>query len=110
MDITKDLTMKQMTELPEFAPMRYAFIGAAGDWLSQIEENCTLEGMTRKHPTWYYGDIMYGLKKLSDVAKKEKQYVFPIYIHILSCTSKVVDRRSPLLDKVQQHCLNSIPR
>lgn len=97
MEITKHATLKEIREMPEFAPMHDAFVGAAVDWLSENGEDCTIEGLTQRYPTWYYGDILLGLERLGKVAESGAQYVFDIY-------SKEEIEQDPALGRVKLVC------
>ena len=78
MEITKDMTLRQIATLSEFAPMRGKFIASTmGDQMKEKYE-LTLLQLEEKHPTWNPMDILYGLNRLFAVAKSGKQYVFEL--------------------------------
>lgn len=79
MEITEKTTMKELAELPAFAPMKNAFVGTPGDWRNVFKDEWTFEDITKNSPTWYYGDIVYGVKRLYEVAESGEEYVFSLY-------------------------------
>ena len=79
MEFTAKTTMKELGETPEFAPMRNAFVGTTGDWRNVFKDEWTFEDITKNSPTWYYGDILFGVRRLYEVAKSGKDYVIPLY-------------------------------
>lgn len=78
MAITKEMTLRQITDLPEFEPMKGKFIACAmGDQMKD-KYDLTLPQLQEKMPTWYYGDILRGLNQLHEIAKRGNQYVFEL--------------------------------
>ena len=70
------MTIRQITALPEFAPMQGKFIACAmGDQMKD-KYDLTLPQLQEKNPTWNYADILYGLDRLYTLAYSGKQYVF----------------------------------
>ncbi len=79
MEITEKTTMRELTEIPAFAPMRNAFVGSAGDWRNVFKDEWSFEDITKNSPTWYYGDVLLGVRRLLEVAESGEEYVFDLY-------------------------------
>ncbi len=79
MFITEKTTMKELSEYAAFAPMRRAFVGSTGDWRNVFHDDWTFEDITRNSPTWYYGDILNGVKRLQQIAESGLEYVYSLY-------------------------------
>lgn len=78
MQITKDMTLREIIQCPEFAPMQGKFLSSAlGDQLKD-KYDLTLVQLQEKTPTWYHADILLGLNRLYDVAQQGNQYVFEL--------------------------------
>jgi acetyl esterase/lipase len=76
--ITKDMCLRQIAELPEFAPMRDQFIASrAGDSMHD-KYDLTLFELQEKNPTWFWKDLLFGIARLYTIATDRKQYVYNI--------------------------------
>ena len=79
MEINVNTTVQEIVDMPTFKPMRNAFVGAAGDWMTVIPGDTTIMQITQKSPTWHYGDILLGVQRLAEVADTGEEYVFDLY-------------------------------
>ena len=77
--IHSKMTIKQIRALPEFGPMRNAFIASATDFFGNGVEELTLEGLQEQHPTWNAADIVFGLNHQLQIARQGKPYVYSVY-------------------------------
>ena len=78
MEINKDMTLQQITELSCFAAMKGQFVASAmGDWLKD-KYDLTLPQLQEQNPTWFHEDVLYGLNRLLEIAENGKQYVYEV--------------------------------
>lgn len=76
MEITKDMTLRKIMELPCFAQMQGQFVSTSmGDWF-QDKYDLTLPQLQQQNPTWFHEDLLYGLNRLQEVASEKEQYVY----------------------------------
>ena len=78
MEITKDMTLRKIMELPCFAQMQGQFVSTSmGDWF-QDKYDLTLPQLQEQNPTWFHEDLLYGLHRLQEVACEKEQYVYEV--------------------------------
>ncbi len=78
MELTKDMTLQQIMELACFAQMQGQFVACSmGDWFKDKRELILLQ-LQEQNPTWFHEDILFGLKRLQEIAKTKEQYVFTV--------------------------------
>ncbi len=90
MDITKDMTLREILTIPCFAQMQGQFVATAmGDWFKD-KYDLTLPQLQEQNPTWFHGDILYGLNRLQEVALEMKQYVYSVEegVHLIHLPAK----------------------
>lgn len=75
----EETTLSELYEKPEFRQMRDYFIGGGAALFQSDMRYMTIKQLQKKQPTWYSGDILYGLKRLEQVAQKYKNYVYHVY-------------------------------
>lgn len=78
MEFTKDTRLEEILNLPCFHPMNGQFVASAMDDWFRGKEKLTLEQLQEQNPTWYWGDAIYGLNRLQEIALGGVQYVFQI--------------------------------
>ena len=90
MDITKDMTLREIMALPCFVQMQGQFVSSSmGDWFKD-KYDLTLPQLQEQNPTWFHGDILYGLNRLKEVASERAQYVYAVGdgIHLIHLPAK----------------------
>lgn len=77
--MTKETTLSEIYEKPEFRQVREYLIGGGSELFQSDKRYTTLKQLQQKQPTWYSGDILYGLERLEQVAQTHKNYVYHVY-------------------------------
>jgi len=78
MKITESTTLGEIYNLPCLSESKDYLIGG-GSYLFQASADATLTRVQKRMPTWYAGDMAYGLNRLTEIAESGKQYLFPVY-------------------------------
>jgi len=78
MKFTKDTKLRDINDAPELSPAKGHLI-SGGDFFAGENGELTLSELQEKNPTWYAGDIIYGLERLRQTAESREQYVYPVY-------------------------------
>lgn len=76
MRINEETRLQDLFNLPEFAPMRGQFIASQTDWFAGGKDQLTLRQLGQEQRTWQVQDMIFGLERLREVARKEKRFVF----------------------------------
>ena len=79
MQISKQTTIEELTQLPEFASMKGQFISSHEDYFAGDRVLLSPEALQQQNPTWNAEDMVYGLSRLREIARNNEQYVFPVY-------------------------------
>ena len=79
MQISKQTTIEELTQLPEFASMKGQFISSHEDYFAGDRVLLSPEALQQQNPTWNAEDMVYGLSRLREIAREYAQYVFPVY-------------------------------
>ena len=90
MDITKDMTLREIMALSCFVQMQGQFVSSSmGDWFKE-KYDLTLPQLQEQNPTWFHGDILYGLNRLKEVASERAQYVYAVGdgVHLIHLPAK----------------------
>ncbi len=90
MEITKDMTLREIMELRRFDQMQGQFVSASmGDWFRDKYE-LTLPQLQEQNPTWFYEDLLYGLDHLLETAYEKEQYVYEVRegVHLIHLPAK----------------------
>lgn len=78
MELTKDMTLQQIMDMPSFVQMQGQFVSTSmGDWFKDKRE-LTLLQLQEQNPTWFHEDILFGLKRLQEISKTKEEYVFQV--------------------------------
>lgn len=78
MMITVDTKIIEIMEIPEIQPASKFFIGGSKEWYEALKA-FTFNDVQSKSPTWNAEDMVYGMKRLVEIAKSGKRYLFDIY-------------------------------
>lgn len=76
-----------------FPEAKGSFI-SGGDFFTGENTKITLQELQDKHPTWFTGDILYGLERLGELAKSKEKYIYSVY-------SDDLISQDPRLEKVK---------
>lgn len=78
MEITKNMTLRNIMELSCFFQMQGQFVSASmGDWFRE-KYDFTLPQLQQENPAWYHEDLLYGLNRLQEVASEKERYVYEV--------------------------------
>lgn len=78
MEISTDTPVNELRAAPEFCEAKEIFIASATDFFAQSLPDMTLKGLQEQHPTWDAEDMVFGMKRLQEIALSGK-YVYKIY-------------------------------
>ena len=79
MELTKDMTLQQIMDMPSFVQMQGQFVACSmGDWFKDKRRELTLLQLQEQNPTWFHEDILFGLNRLQEVAAMGEQYVYSV--------------------------------
>ena len=78
--ITTKTTFKEIKEIKELESVfPYLIWSNEGNGGGNIKDTMTLEDVQAKNPTWNATDMVYGLRRLIEIAKTEKEYLYDVY-------------------------------
>lgn len=69
----------KLYEIEEAFPDAKGCFISGGDFFEGDKGRMTLGGLQEEHPTWFSGDIIYGLERLNEVADDGRKYVYEVY-------------------------------
>ena len=76
--ITVDTPLRSIFSLPEFAAMQGQWIASATDWFAGGKDDLSLRELNTQQPTWSAGDMLFGVKRLREIALRGEDYVFSL--------------------------------